>query len=115
MALSYMNPPPVSRAAVEQALRDSGDVGATAEAVISAALHDDDAAWVEGVCGRALLHASMEVRRAGVIGLGHAARRFRILSSASRSMLERLRLDRELAGSAEDALDDVRMFANRTP
>jgi hypothetical protein len=114
MALSYMNPPPLSRADVERALCNDCDGGATAEAVIAAALHDDAAAWVEGVCGRALSHTSLDVRRAGIIGLGHAARRFGTLSASSRSQLERLRLDRDLGGSATDALDDVRMFVDET-
>ena len=73
---------------------------------------DPEYEWVESRCLEFVEHPSVEVRRAAAAALGNLARVHRRTSIRTVEALERLARSTETAaGWAEDALDDLRMFA----
>jgi hypothetical protein len=70
---------PVSRADAERAV--SGPPVELARVVIAVALHDADRVWAETFCGRLARHPDPGVRGNALLGLGHLARRFRVLDA----------------------------------
>ena len=83
-----------------------------AAAVISVGLHEPDWRWAEQVCLDVLKDARQEVRAAGVTSLGHIARvHGQITLPVVIRALESLLTDPLLGGIAEDALEDIRLFA----
>jgi len=96
-----------------EAIFAGGDNAAICDALVGAALHDGDAAWVESWCARLAGSQSVEVRGAAVTCLAHVARRFGAIRPNSVALLRRLRKDPEVSGRAADALDDVRTFTTQ--
>jgi hypothetical protein len=88
----------MGRAAAESALSGS-DSAAICRALVDAALHDPDWAWVQEHCLRLLTSSDSEVRGVAATCLGHVAR--------IHGMLD---LDPEVRDRAEDALDDIQQF-----
>jgi hypothetical protein len=82
-----------------------------AHALISAAFHEPDWAWVQDWCIRLADHADPNVRRVAIVSLGHIARIHHaldlghvvpLLASKSKQL--------DIAGTVEDTLSDIRMF-----
>ena len=97
-----------------EAILAEGEESAVCETLIAAALYDDDAAWIESWCARLAGSSSPSVRGAAAICLGHVARRFRSIHGDSLELLRELGLDDDdyVRGQAQDALEDVEMFAS---
>lgn len=108
----YREPRPIDRKAVEEAL-SGRDADRAAESVIRMAMNDPDFEWAQRICLRAVQDVRTEVVLAGLIGLGHLARRFRRLDLKTVLPAVRFRLkDKTFAGVAEDVLDDIGMFVH---
>lgn len=77
------------------------------------ALHEADLAWAQKKCLDALHDSREAVRAAGIAGLGHLARlHHALISPAITVELKKFRGNPKLSGIAEDALDDILMFAS---
>jgi hypothetical protein len=82
-------------------------------AVLSAALHSEDAAWAEDVCVRLAAHENENVRGNAILGLGHIARIHGQLTEARvRPLIESAFEDASafVRDHAESAEDDVKLF-----
>jgi hypothetical protein len=100
----------MGRAASESALSGS-DSAAICRALVDAALHDPDWAWVQEHCLRLLASSDSEVRGVAATSLGHLARIHGMLDlDRVEPRLRELRNDPEVRGRAEDALDDIQQF-----
>jgi hypothetical protein len=110
--MRYEDPQPLPHDEAE-AVFASGDDTAICNALVGAALHDEDAAWVESWCLRLGGSHSADVRGLAATCLGHVARRFGAIRPESLELLRNLRDDPAVGGRADDALDDVRTFTNR--
>ncbi len=109
--MEYHDLPPVSHAELYAALSSPAAERAAA-AVISVGLHEPDWRWAEQVCLDVLKDAREEVRAAAVTSLGHIARvHGKITARIVIPALESLLNDPSLGGIAEDALEDIRLFA----
>jgi hypothetical protein len=110
--MKYEELPPISRNEVTDALESPGAVEA-ARAILRMSLHETDEAWAETVCANALRDRRSEVVAAAITGLGHLARIHRVLSNpAIVDELRNLQRDSRFSGKAEDALEDISMFAS---
>jgi hypothetical protein len=100
----------MDRAAVESTLRGS-DSTAICRALVAAALHDPDWAWVQEHCLRLLAAPNSDVRGVAATCLGHLARIHGTLDQDRvEPKLRELRKDPDVGGRAEDALDDIQKF-----
>lgn len=109
--MEYQDLPRLSHAELYAALSSPATERAAA-AVISVGLHEPDWRWAEQVCLEALKDAREEVRAAAVTSLGHIARvHGRITALVVIPVLESILTDPALGGVAEDALEDIRLFA----
>lgn len=88
----------------------SGDPHAIAEALISAALHASDNAWVERRTVQFADHDDPGIRRAAALALGHLARIHGCVGDGAVAAVEALAGDAALSGAAQDALEDVEIF-----
>jgi hypothetical protein len=110
--MKYEDIPRLSRAEVEEALRNNSED--LSVAVLSAVLFSDDREWAESVCVRAASHAEAKVKGNAILGFGHLARRSgdfvqpqiatEIIEKALRDSSEYVR------GQAESAADDIEAF-----
>ncbi len=105
----FKQPSYSSKADTESALR-SNDPKRAANAIIAAALGEPDRTWVEARCADLIAGGDLEARRAALVAAGHLARIHRTLAPSLVAQIEGLKKDRQLCGSAEDALDDIRQF-----
>jgi hypothetical protein len=96
-----------------EAIFASGSEEAICDALAAAALKDDDAEWIESWCVSLAESRSVAIRGLSATCLGHVARRFGEIQPESVTLLRRLSADHEIGGRADDALDDVAMFANQ--
>lgn len=85
---------------------------AVCDALVAAALNDDDRLWIEAWCATLAENPSVNVRGVAVTCLGHVARRFGTLQTESVQLLRQLRADPDVTGRVEDALDDVAQFTS---
>ncbi|MHC3820600.1 hypothetical protein [Streptomyces sp. NBC_00342] len=102
---------------LERALRDRSQEGEAAVVLVGSALNDDDREFVEHWCVQVGTRAVPGSPLLGLAGLclGHAARRFGILSDEALSLVESLAGRAEAAptdvdGRALDGFDDIRSF-----
>jgi hypothetical protein len=102
----------MDRAAALSAL-DSGDPVAVSQALVAIALHDPDREWVEGECLRLASNNDPGVRGTAGLCLGHLARRFGAVLDESWETARRLCDDPAVDNRPCDAVEDMRMFANR--
>jgi len=101
---------PIQRAEAETALA-SDDSEAIVRALLRLALHDSEWPWVQEVCLKFANHPVKDVRRAVATALGHLARLHATLDLASAlPVLRSLAADPEVAGFAQDALDDIEWY-----
>ncbi|TDC48024.1 hypothetical protein E1258_28190 [Micromonospora sp. KC207] len=92
----------------------SGDVPRATDALLSLVNHESERIWIES----ALLDVidgefDLQIRQLAVICLGHVARIHRAISDEVVSRLEEMRSDRDFSSRANNALEDVEIFARR--
>jgi HEAT repeat len=108
--LKYQEPQPVERA---DAIRifSSGTSDEICDALIGVTFHDPDWRWVQDRCLTFLGDENSDVRAIAATCLGHIARIHRQLDrDVVVPALERLTADPKIGGTAEDALEDIRIF-----
>jgi HEAT repeat len=108
--LRYQEPEPIERVDAERIFL-TGTPEEICDALIGVTFHDPDWRWVQEHCLEFLNHENADVRRLAATCLGHIARIHRQLDrDVVVPALKRLEADPEVAGTASDALDDIRMF-----
>ncbi len=112
MTRYYQEPKPISREQAERTL-SSGSPSEISDVLVRLAYHEPDWRWVQNQCVRFLGYPNADVRGLAATCLGHLAR---IHGTVDKQLvvpaLERLLMDPEIAGRAEDALADIKMFAS---
>jgi hypothetical protein len=104
----------ISRSAATVEL-ESGDRDRISRTLVQLALHDPERAWLEGLLVRFMSHDDSWIRGVAALCVGHVARLHRSVDRAVVGpALERLLRDPETAGRAEDALDDIEAYVDRT-
>lgn len=109
---AYEEPPPGDPIRLERSLANK-DWSTALDELLGLALHHDDWRWVQDACLALLDHEDVDLRRAAVMSLGHIARIHGVIGEKAVGELEKRRLDAALEGRAQDALDDIDMFASR--
>jgi hypothetical protein len=110
--MKYEELQPITREDLNAALL-GGKPGEAARAILRMALHESDLAWAETECLAALHDSRPEVKAAAITALGHLARiHHTLVHPAVIDELKSLQLDPKFSGIAEDALEDVSMFAS---
>lgn len=110
---TYQSLTPLSRDDALE-LMSSSDKRAAGEAILRVALHDPDGGWVTDRALELLNSSDAQLRIAAATALGHVARTHRSIDQARVvPALRRLLDNPATAGRAEDALDDIEVFANR--
>jgi hypothetical protein len=108
--MEYRAPRPITREAAEEAFA-SGDRWRVCEALVDVAFFDPNWQWVESVCVRLSDASAVEVRAIALTCLGHLARIHRQLDlDLAAPVIRRGLADAQLAGQAQDALDDLIVF-----
>ncbi|MFC4514656.1 MULTISPECIES: hypothetical protein [Streptomyces] len=110
--MEYRSPGEISQEEAEEIFA-TGEVSEICPALISAALHLPDREWVEEYILAFLKHEDADVRRCAAVSSGHVARIHGALGQGVRDALRLLLADSVVSGAAEDAMDDVEMFARR--
>jgi hypothetical protein len=110
--LIYEAPREVSRDEA-QSIFDSGDTSAICKSLVGLAFYEPDWKWVQDQCVEFSTHPNADVRRVSVLCLSHLARIHRALDLEEvSSTLQRLKNDPEVAGSVEDAIEDIELSMN---
>ncbi|MBO0853179.1 MAG: hypothetical protein J2P18_05355 [Nocardia sp.] len=92
----------------------SGISDSVCEAILRIALHDPDPDWATDQALALLTSPAPEIRGVSATALGHIARLHRHTDKTRVvPALQKLLSDPENTGRAEDALDDIAMFAGR--
>lgn len=113
--MDYREPSPITREQFHHLLAQ-GDGDEIAEALIGLALNDPDWKWLQDLCLGLVDHVESAVRAAALTSLGHIARiHGRIERSRVEPKLRQILDDSVLAGRAQDALDDIAVFAAGIP
>ena len=108
--MKYQEIFPMDRRELEK-LIESGNDTAIADALLSAAYHDPDWRWVQGLCLHFAEHSDSNVRRIAALCLGYVARIHRSLDlELVLPKLMALKQDPAVACSVGDALDDIRRY-----
>jgi hypothetical protein len=108
--MKYDQPRLRTRAELDTDL-NSGDAATIATALTSAALHESDRAYVEGLIVKFLQHQEPWVRGVAALAAGHVARIHHALSREEIvPLIKTLLEDPRTSGKAQDALDDIRIF-----
>lgn len=109
---TYQKLDPISRDDATVML-ESTDPHVVTEAILRLALHDPDGAWVTDRALELLRSPSTDIRSVTTTALGHIARIHHTIDTERViPALQRLANDPDTAGRAEDALDDIAMFAS---
>ena len=111
--MRYQAVEPISRSEAERIF--AGDnTDAMVHALLSLAYHDPDWQWVQNRCLRFLDASNFNLRRMATLCLGHIGRIHGVIVwDVVVPRLESLLDDPELGGTAEDALDDIRVFVKK--
>ncbi|MEU0504360.1 HEAT repeat domain-containing protein [Nocardia sp. NPDC005998] len=108
---TYQRLDPIERSEAIAQL-ESSESQVVAETILRLALHDPDAGWVTDRALALLESSDYSVRASAATALGHIARIHRSIdSSRVVPALQRLLNDPATAGRADDALDDIAVFA----
>lgn len=108
--MKYQPIPELDREHIQEQLK-SGAEGDVISAVLSAALHDNDWAWVQNICLSQLDHPSRWVKQACITGLGHVVRLHGKLDlDVVAAKLAAYRESDELSGSIQDLFGDINIF-----
>lgn len=108
--MRYQPVHPISREEYEAAIK-SGDSEVMCDALVRLTFHEPDWRWVQDECLTLADHPDVAVRGLALTCLGHLARIHRTLDlDRVLPCLRRRLLDPEVAGRAEDALDDIDIF-----
>jgi hypothetical protein len=109
--MKYEEPAKIDRADAETAFA-TGDSERISDALVRFAYHDPEWRWVQDTCLQFLDHPDTSVRGVAATCLGHVARiHGRIDGLRVVPALRRLLPIDEVGGPAEDALDDIAIFA----
>jgi hypothetical protein len=109
----YVQIEPMTRAEVEASFQ-SGDPRLIERALIAIGLYDEDGEWVQDTCLRFLSHFDQGVVCAACTSLGHTARvNRRIDHSRVLPALRQLQANPAFAVHAQDAIEDIGLFAPR--
>ena len=103
---------PLSKDEIESAI-SRNDPDELLYAVLSAALHSDDATWAEEICLRLAKHEHFNVRGNAILGFGHIARIHQQLNEVRvKPLIEAALRDESdyVRGQADGAADDVEFF-----
>jgi hypothetical protein len=109
----YKNPSQISR---EEIIRifSTGTNDEVCDALVSMAFYDEDWKWSQDQCLGFLNHPDANVRGVSTTCLGHIARIHHQLDQEQViSALKKCLKDKKVAGSAQDALDDIQMFLRK--
>jgi hypothetical protein len=111
---AYSKTPPLPRAEAERVLA-AGDPDAVCDALVRLAFHEPDWRWVQDLCLARLDGASVWVRRAAAICLGHLARIHGILDRAKveAALRDAAKRHEDTRGAVDDALGDIRHFLGK--
>ncbi|MCX4096654.1 hypothetical protein [Nocardia sp. alder85J] len=111
---TYQKLDPISRGDAT-AMLESTDPHAVTQAILRLALHDPDGAWVTDRALTLLHSPNADIRSVAATALGHIARIHGAIDSERViPALQRLTDNTDTVGRAEDALDDIAMFATET-
>ena len=100
----------------ERTLEDisTGDRELATKAMFAAALECDNASFVQTLAVALTLSSEPDIRRAGVLSLGHVARRFGAVElPAVEAIITRLNGDEALHGALYDLQEDLAVFVGR--
>ena len=105
---------PISRKEAEGAFRSS-DIETITVALLRLVLHDPDAAWLQNTVLNFIEHPEPMIRGCAATCLGHIARIHKTID-VERSILALTKLleDPTCSGKAEDAIEDIQMFATES-
>jgi hypothetical protein len=109
--MQYQETLPISIEEAKEKL-ESNDSTCINDALIRLTYHDSDWQWVQDQCLQLIHHSDPAVRGLAVSCLGHLARIHKTIDTAKvLPVLNSLLDNPELGGRAEDAIDDIEMFA----
>src|SRR3712207_3932229 len=120
--MRYEDPPLLTHAEADEvlgaALRAEAAPYEAHAAIVGLALYDDDRQYVESWCLR-LAQSAADVRLKGTaaLGIGHLARRFRIVGSEAENVVRQQAADADMValdGRAAEALEDIEQFVDRS-
>ncbi|WP_280461853.1 hypothetical protein [Nocardia carnea] len=95
------------------AMLEAGDVRSVSRAILRLALHDPDGHRVTEQALNLLNSPEAGIRVVAATALGHTARIHGHVDERVLPALRRMLTDPETSGRAQDALDDIEMFARR--
>lgn len=108
--MKYAEPRAFSREEADEELA-SGNPDQIREALVALALRDGDWRCVQGKCLEFASHSDPSIRALAATCLGHLARLHGQLDlDEVLPVLTRMMADPDTEGSAENALDDIKMF-----
>ena len=110
----FHNPEPIARRDAV-AILGGDNPEEIAETLVSVALNDPDAEWIEATCWRMAEHADPSVRGLAGLFLGHVARRFGALRAHSWEVVRGFCADPAVDNRPCDGLDDMRQYAGPEP
>jgi hypothetical protein len=109
--VQYQETLPISLEEAKENL-ESNDSTRINDALIRLTYHNSNWQWVQDQCLQLLNHSDPVVKGIAVSCLGHLARIHKTIDTAKvLPVLHNLLDDPDLGGRAEDAIDDIEMFA----
>lgn len=110
--MQYQELSPISHNEAEKVFAGNDPAGIS-EALVRLALHDIDRVWVERQCIRFIQHPNILIQRSAIISIGHLVRIHRALNTdATLPLLQEALKNPEIAGYANDTIDDIRVFGS---
>lgn len=113
MARHFQEVYPIDRKSAELALQ-SNNFKIVCDALLRITYHDPDIIWVQNICIKFLEKKNIEIKRLAIICLGHLTRIHKTLdNNRVLPILQKLKNDKNLYGTVEDALDDIDIFLKK--
>jgi hypothetical protein len=107
--MRYEEIPVLSREEIERDL-SFNDIGRRTIALLSAALYQPDADWIEDQCAQFLRSESFELKYAGLVGLSHLVRIHRRVRQSTEALLDDLATEADLAGDVCILRDEIDIY-----